>query len=54
MLRTTGPEYIAIRKVMDTETIVNAQKMAKAVVIADEMLDYAVDLISATTDGAEG
>ncbi|MDW0115891.1 MoxR family ATPase [Sporosarcina thermotolerans] len=48
MLRTTGPESIAIRKVMNTETIVEAQEMAKAVVIADDMIDYAVDLVSAT------
>ena len=41
-------EYIAIQKVMDAETIVMAQEMAKSVVIADEMMDYAVDLVSAT------
>lgn len=48
MLRTTGPTTVSIRKVMDTETIVLAQEMAKSVVIADEMMDYAVDLVSAT------
>ncbi|MFC5602904.1 AAA family ATPase [Sporosarcina koreensis] len=48
MLRTTGPNTVAIKKVMDTETIVLAQEMAKTVVIADEMMDYAVDLVSAT------
>jgi MoxR-like ATPase len=48
MLRTTGPSTVAVKKVMDTETIVMAQEMAKSVVIADEMMDYAVDLVSAT------
>ncbi|MCM3710095.1 AAA family ATPase [Sporosarcina luteola] len=48
MLRTTGPKTVAIKKVMDTETIILAQEMAKSVVIADEMMDYAVDLVSAT------
>ncbi len=48
MLRTTGADTVAIRKVMDAETIVMAQEMAKTVVIADEMMDYAVDLVSAT------
>ncbi|GEN83989.1 ATPase [Sporosarcina luteola] len=55
MLRTTGPHSIAIQKVMDTEMIVQAQEMVKSVVIADEMIDYAVDLVSAThqKSGAE-
>lgn len=48
MLRTTGPNTVSIRKVMDTESIVLAQEMAKTIVIADEMMDYAVDLVSAT------
>ncbi|MDN4608954.1 AAA family ATPase [Sporosarcina highlanderae] len=48
MLRTTGPGSITIRKVMNSETIVEAQEMVKAVVIADDMIDYAVELVSAT------
>ncbi|WP_339249424.1 MoxR family ATPase [Sporosarcina sp. FSL W8-0480] len=48
MIRTTGPESVAIQKVMNTQAIVEAQEMAKAVVIADDMIDYAVDLVSAT------
>lgn len=48
MIRTTGADTVAIRKVMDTETIILAQEMAKTVVIADDMMDYAVDLVSAT------
>ncbi len=30
---------------MDAEEIVEAQEMVKEVVIADEMIDYAVDLV---------
>ena len=48
ILRTTGPQLIEIQKVMDAEEIVMAQEMVKEVVIADEMINYAVDLVSAT------
>ncbi|MEK4711469.1 MULTISPECIES: AAA family ATPase [Sporosarcina] len=48
ILRTTGPRLIEIQKVMDAEEIVMAQEMVKEVVIADEMINYAVDLVSAT------
>jgi len=48
ILRTTGPNHIEIKKVMDAEEIVMAQEMVKEVVIADEMINYAVDLVSAT------
>lgn len=48
ILRTTGPQQIEIQKVMDAEEIVMAQEMVKEVVIADEMINYAVDLVSAT------
>ncbi|MEK3935264.1 MoxR family ATPase [Sporosarcina sp. FSL W7-1349] len=49
--RTTGSRQVAISKVMDTETIVRAQEMVKEVVIADEMIEYAVDLVAATQGG---
>ena len=48
IMRTTGPQHIDIQKVMDAEEIVMAQEMVKEVVIADEMIDYAVDLVAAT------
>ncbi|MCG7342708.1 MoxR family ATPase [Sporosarcina sp. ACRSL] len=53
MLRTTGPNTIAIRKVMDAEGIRLAQEMAKTIVVPDEMMDYAVDLVSATHHRAD-
>ena len=53
MIRTTGPNSIPIQKVMDTTTIIEAQEMAKTVVIADEMMDYAVDLVAATHHKAD-
>lgn len=53
MIRTTGPNSIPITKVMDTTTIIEAQEMAKTVVIAEEMMDYAVDLVAATHHKAE-
>ncbi|MFD1929041.1 AAA family ATPase [Sporosarcina siberiensis] len=48
ILRTTGSQKIQIEKVMNAEEIVIAQEMVKEVIIADEMIDYAVDLVSAT------
>ena len=52
ILRTTGPTTAAIQKVMDAETIVMAQQMVKEIVIADDMIDYAVDLVAATHNNA--
>ncbi len=52
ILRTTGPTTAAIQKVMDAETVVVAQQMVKEIVIADDMIDYAVDLVAATHNNA--
>lgn len=48
VMRTTGSHAIEMKKVMDATELVRAQEMVKAVIIADEMIDYAVDLVSAT------
>jgi MoxR-like ATPase len=48
IMRTTGTNVVQINKVMDETELVNAQEMAKEVIIADEMIDYAVDLVAAT------
>lgn len=48
MRRTTGATEIHLQKVMDTERLLLAQQMVKEVLIADEMLEYAVDLVVAT------
>ena len=50
IMRTTGSQSIGIQKVMDAEELIIAQQMVKEVVIADEMIDYAVDLVAATHD----
>lgn len=52
ILRTTGPTTATIQKVMDAETIVVAQQMVREIVIADDMIDYAVDLVAATHNNA--
>ncbi|WP_342600494.1 MoxR family ATPase [Psychrobacillus sp. FSL H8-0483] len=46
--RTTGGQTIELNKIMNAEEIVHAQQMVKEVLIADEMLEYAVDIIAAT------
>lgn len=50
VMRTTGSKSISIQKVMDAEELVMAQQMVKEVIIAEEMVDYAVDLVTATHD----
>ena len=49
MERTTGAEISELTKVMDAETILYAQKMVREVIIADDLLSYAVDLCMATS-----
>lgn len=46
--RTTGGHSIQLNKIMNAEEIVHAQQMVKEVLIADDMLEYAVDLVAAT------
>lgn len=48
ILRTTGSKIIQLQKVMNTADLIIAQQMVKEVLIADDMLDYAIDLTSAT------
>ncbi|QTD42477.1 MoxR family ATPase [Sporosarcina sp. Te-1] len=48
MLRTTGARNIKVRKVMEQEEICIAQEMVKEIVIADDMIEYAVDLVTST------
>ncbi|QUG40924.1 MoxR family ATPase [Psychrobacillus sp. INOP01] len=49
--RTTGGQTIQLNKIMNAEEIVHAQQMVKEVLIADDMLEYAVDIIAATHPG---
>ena len=46
--RTTGGQTIQLNKIMNAKEIVHAQQMVKEVLIADDMLEYAVDIIAAT------
>ena len=53
MERTTGAGIVALTKVMDQQTLLTAQQMVKEVIIAQELLSYAVDLVMATNPDAE-
>ena len=53
MERTTGSSIVALSKVMDQQTLLTAQQMVKEVIIAQELLSYAVDLVMATNPDAE-
>lgn len=48
MKRTTGAEKITLQKMMNAESLLIAQQMVKEVLIADEMMEYAIDLVVAT------
>lgn len=48
MKRTTGSEKVSLQKIMNTDSLLTAQQMVKEVLIADEMMEYAVDLVVAT------
>lgn len=48
ILRTTGAKKIHLQKVMNAEDLIIAQQMVKEVLIADDMLAYAIDLTLAT------
>ena len=48
MKRTTGAVDITLEKVMNTDQLVLAQKMVREVLVAEEMMEYAVNLVVAT------
>ena len=53
VLRTTGATSVQLQKIMNTEELVEAQQMVKEVLIAEDMLSYAIDLTSATHPNEE-
>lgn len=48
MKRTTGANQIVLEKKLSTSQLIDIQKMVREVIIADDMLEYAVDLVVAT------
>src|SRR5690606_30848077 len=46
--RTTGSEEITLQKIMNTDELIAAQQLAKEVLIADDILMVAVDIIQHT------
>lgn len=53
MKRTTGAEQINLTKVMNTEELCMAQQMVKEVLIADDLLSYAIQIVTATNPFGE-
>lgn len=53
VIRTTGAKTINLLKIMNMDELVKAQAMVKEVLIAEDMLDYAVDLVAATHPSGE-
>ncbi|WP_026585569.1 AAA family ATPase [Bacillus sp. J33] len=52
-LRTTGPQKASLKKAAGLEEVIGLQKLAKEILVSDEILDYAVWLISATHPDSE-
>ncbi len=48
MMRTTGAEKTELQQVLTTFEIRAAQQMVKHVLLADDLMDYAIDVITAT------
>lgn len=48
MKRTTGAVEVDLEKVMNSDGLILAQQMVKEVLVADEMMEYAVNLVVAT------
>lgn len=53
MKRTTGAEPISLAKVMNTDELITAQQMVKEVLIADDLLSYAIQIVTATNPFSE-
>lgn len=53
MKRTTGAQEIALEKIMNSDRLILAQQMVKEVLIADEMMEYAVSIVVATHPDGE-
>lgn len=48
VFRTTGPQTIQLQKIVSLEDVLSLQKLTKEILVSEEMIDYAVRIISAT------
>jgi len=53
MKRTTGTESISIEKIASIEDVLFLQSLSKEVLVSEEMLDYAIDIVAMTHPDAE-
>jgi len=51
--RTTGPNTVKLQKIATLEEVLSLQMLAKEILVSDEMIDYAVGIISATHPDSE-
>ncbi len=51
--RTTGTETISIEKMASMDEVLFLQNLAKEVLVSEDMLDYAIDIVSMTHPDAE-
>ncbi|AZV42239.1 ATPase AAA [Peribacillus asahii] len=53
MKRTTGTESISIEKIASIEDVLFLQSLSKEVLVSEEMLDYAINIVAMTHPDAE-
>lgn len=53
MERTTGAEKVSLQKVMNQQVLIEAQQLVKEVIIAEDLLSYAIDICMATSPVSE-
>ncbi|MFJ8244008.1 AAA family ATPase [Peribacillus asahii] len=53
MKRTTGTESISIEKIASIEDVLFLQSLSKEVLVSEEMLDYAIDIVAMTHPDTE-
>lgn len=53
VLRTTGPQTIHLQKIASLNEVLSLQNLAKEILVSDEMIDYAVGIITSTHPDSE-
>ncbi|MBS4189198.1 MoxR family ATPase [Bacillus sp. FJAT-49705] len=53
VFRTTGPQSIQLEKMASLQDVIALQRLAKEILVSDDIIDFAVSLISATHPDSE-
>ncbi|QED47511.1 AAA family ATPase [Cytobacillus dafuensis] len=53
VIRTTGPQSVQLEKMASLQDVIALQRLAKEILVSDDIIDFAVSLISATHPDSE-